>query len=79
MKTNRRTAVKQLAGTAALLSAASPIAYAMTKPIKTMQSSEKQGINHSVCKWCFNDIPLDTFCTDVKKMGISSVRTARPR
>lgn len=78
MKTNRRTAVKQLAGTAALLSAASPFTYAMAKPDKLMQPSEKQRINHSVCKWCYNDIPLDKFCADVKKMGISSVELLGP-
>ena len=28
---------------------------------------------HSVCHWCFGKIPLDKFCTEVKKMGIESV------
>ncbi|MGB3777237.1 MAG: TIM barrel protein [Tunicatimonas sp.] len=78
MKTNRRTAVKQLAGTAALLSAANPLAYAMNKPKNIAQPTGKQSINHSVCKWCFNDIPLDKFCADVKKMGISSVELLGP-
>jgi hydroxypyruvate isomerase len=78
MKTNRRTAVKQLAGTAALLSTANPLAYAMTYSEKTTQLTGKQSINHSVCKWCYNDIPLDTFCADVKKMGISSVELLGP-
>ena len=78
MKTNQRTAVKQLAGTAALLSAANPLAYAMNKPKNIAQPTGKQSINHSVCKWCFNDIPLDKFCADVKKMGISSVELLGP-
>lgn len=28
---------------------------------------------HSVCHWCFGKIPLDQFCTEVKKIGIESV------
>ncbi|MGJ8643085.1 MAG: hydroxypyruvate isomerase family protein [Luteolibacter sp.] len=30
-------------------------------------------INHSVCRWCYEDIPLDDFCVAAKGMGISSV------
>ena len=75
MKTNRRTAVKQLAGTAALLSTANPFAYSMTH---SANPALKGKINHSVCKWCYGDIPLDTFCADVKKMGISSVELLGP-
>ena len=75
MKTNRRTAVKQLAGTAALLSTANPFAYSMTH---SANPASKGKINHSVCKWCYGDIPLDTFCADVKKMGISSVELLGP-
>ncbi|MGB3852458.1 MAG: TIM barrel protein [Tunicatimonas sp.] len=78
MKTSRRTAVKQLAGTAALLSTSNPLTYAMAKPKDSEQPTDKQAINHSVCKWCYNDIPLDEFCADVKKMGISSVELLGP-
>jgi hydroxypyruvate isomerase len=78
MKTTRRTAVKQLAGTAALLSTSNPLIYAMAEPKKNPQTTDDQKINHSVCKWCYNDIPLDEFCTDVKKMGINSVELLGP-
>lgn len=30
-------------------------------------------IHHSVCRWCYKDIPLDTLCAAVKKMGLQSV------
>ncbi len=38
----------------------------------------KGNIKHSVCKWCYNDIPLDQFCKDVKKMGLQSVELLGP-
>jgi hydroxypyruvate isomerase len=30
-------------------------------------------INHSVCRWCYEDIPLEDFCAAAKGMGIGSV------
>src|SRR5882724_2753440 len=33
----------------------------------------KGRINHSVCKWCFDKIPLEEFCAAGKKMGLQSV------
>ena len=31
------------------------------------------GINHSVCRWCYDDIPLDTFCAAAKEIGLQSI------
>lgn len=33
----------------------------------------KNNINHSVCKWCYNSIPFDEFCAEIKKMGLKAV------
>ena len=30
-------------------------------------------INHSVCKWCYNKIPLEDFCVAAKEIGLQSV------
>ncbi len=30
-------------------------------------------INHSVCQWCYNDIPLEQLCEAAKGMGIKSI------
>lgn len=35
-------------------------------------------INHSVCKWCYGKIPLDTFAKECKEMGITSVELLGP-
>ncbi len=41
------------------------------------ESAAKAGadgaINHSVCKWCYNDIPLEDFCVASKEIGLKSV------
>lgn len=35
-------------------------------------------INHSVCRWPYDDIPLDTLCIASKEMGIQSVELLMP-
>lgn len=31
------------------------------------------GINHSVCRWCYDDIPLEVFCAAAKEIGLQSI------
>lgn len=74
---SRRTALKNIvAGTAALgVSAALP-AFAMEK----YQSDKLKGnINHSVCRWCFSGIDLDTLCIEAKKIGIKAIDLVGPK
>lgn len=33
----------------------------------------KGKINHSVCQWCYNDIPLEQLCETAKTIGIKSI------
>jgi hydroxypyruvate isomerase len=35
-------------------------------------------VRHSVCKWCYKDIPLETMCGAAKEMGIESVELLDP-
>ena len=35
-------------------------------------------VRHSVCKWCYKDIPLETMCAAAKEMGIESVELLDP-
>lgn len=44
----------------------------------TSTSKGKSRINQSVCKWPYDDIPLDEFCASVKKIGIKSVELVGP-
>jgi hydroxypyruvate isomerase len=74
---SRRNALKNIvAGTAALgVSAALP-SFAM----KEYQSDKLKGnINHSVCRWCFSGIDLDTLCIEAKKIGIKAIDLVGPK
>src|ERR1700709_646251 len=75
---SRRLAIKNIvAGTAGLGAAGMLSSFAKTEPL---QSTElKNNINHSVCRWCFNDIPLDAFCNSVKNIGLKAIDLAAPK
>lgn len=38
----------------------------------------KSNINHSVSRWCFDDIPLDSFLKQIKKFGINAIDLVGP-
>jgi hydroxypyruvate isomerase len=38
----------------------------------------KGNINHAVCKWCFDEIPLEEFAIKVKSMGITGIDLIGP-
>jgi hydroxypyruvate isomerase len=39
----------------------------------------KGNINHSVCRWCYNQISLDDLCKASKEMGITSIDLTGPK
>ncbi|MBC7566680.1 MAG: TIM barrel protein [Pedobacter sp.] len=73
---SRRSALKNIvAGTAALgVSAALP-AFALAEYKNTML---KGNVNHSVCRWCFGNVDLDTLCVEAKKIGIKAIDLVGP-
>ncbi len=72
----RRDALKNLvAGTAAF--GATGMLTSFTS-VETNSAPLKNNLNHSVCRWCYNSIPLETFCAAVKKMGIKAIDLVGP-
>jgi hydroxypyruvate isomerase len=71
---SRRTALKQLtAGT--VLASSMGLLQASAAPAPARKGRVKQ----SVCKWCFNSIPLDDFCAAAAAMGLQSVELLGPK
>ncbi|MCE6992160.1 hydroxypyruvate isomerase family protein [Dyadobacter sp. CY323] len=72
---SRRNALKNIAaGTAGMLS----ISEAFAASEKALGAKLSGKINHSVCKWCYSKIPLDSFAQDCKKIGITSIELLGP-
>ena len=72
---NRKQALKAMAATTAGTIALPGLANAMSK---TIPADLKGNINHSVCQWCYNDIPLEQLCEASKDMGIKSIDLLGP-
>ena len=71
-KISRRSAIRAVAGTAAL---AGTVKFSASSVIaaEEVKSSLKGHVNHSVCRWCYNQIPLEKLCQASKSMGLASV------
>lgn len=78
---SRRSAIKNIfAGTAAfgaagLLSSLDAGAAPMSKRKKLKADG---AIHHSVCRWCYDSIPLDQLCVAVKKIGFAAIDLVGP-
>ncbi|GLU56012.1 hydroxypyruvate isomerase family protein [Dyadobacter frigoris] len=45
---------------------------------KALGAELKGKINHSVCKWCYSKIPLETFAQECQKIGLKSIELLGP-
>lgn len=76
---NRRSAIKGiLASTAALSIPLELSAFNLPKNNKFSLQQLKGNINHSVSRWCFDKIDLETLCIEAKKMGITGIDLVGP-
>ena len=81
MKTNfnRRSAIKgMLASTAALSIPLDLSAFGLPKESIKTELKLNGNINHSVARWCFDSLDLETLCIEVKKIGITGIDLVGP-
>src|SRR3989454_11858518 len=71
-KISRRSAIRNLASSAALIGGAS-ISGPLGSSAENVSSNLKGRINHSVCKWCYPKVSLEDLCLAGKQMGLQSV------
>ena len=82
MSTRRRAIKTLLAGAAALTAAPNTSLSAMSLNQSSVNQSpvtRKGKIRHSVCRWCFDSVPLDEFCIFVKQIGITAIDLVGPK
>ena len=71
-RVSRRSALGVLAGTTAAGLAAS-LGQRLGAAENAGGGELKGRVNHSVCKWCYDKVPLEDLCAAGKKMGLRSV------
>ena len=77
-KPSRRSALKNILGSAALISAPITFAEAFAANEKVLGAELNGKINHSACRWCYSKIPLEELCQEAVKMGLKSIELQGP-
>jgi hydroxypyruvate isomerase len=76
----RRSAIKNLLVGAATITASGMISSFTThKQEEEVSYQLKKNINHSVCRWCFNDLSLEELCSAAKQMGLKGIDLVGPK
>src|SRR5678809_1315400 len=78
-KSNRRDALKKIAAGTAAATVAPFISSFATEESNSKKLKLKGNINHSVCQWTYNHIPLEELCVEVKKIGIGAIDLIAPK
>ena len=78
-KSNRRDALKKIAAGTAAAAVAPFISSFATEESNSKKLKLKGNINHSVCQWTYNFIPLEELCVEVKKIGIGAIDLIAPK
>src|SRR4026208_2489182 len=75
---SRRSALKKIAGTAAVTIAGASLSYRISAAESVLEEKLKGKVNHSVCRWCYNDIPLEDLCKAANQIGLTSIELTGP-
>ncbi len=75
---NRRSAIKNILAGSAAIAAGSVVLPAFASG-KKQSAMLKGNINHSVCRWCFSDVPLEKLCTTANEIGLVGIDLVGPK
>ncbi|AWO01494.1 hydroxypyruvate isomerase [Chitinophaga alhagiae] len=76
---SRRDAIKKVATMALAGSALTSLTTRVAAHEGAVNEKLKGKINHSVCAWCYNSIPLEELCKAAKSMGMGSIDLLGPK
>jgi hydroxypyruvate isomerase len=77
---DRRSAIKTILAGAATLTTFSMVQNTCaTTTSETKVAKLKGNINHSVCRWCFNDLSLEELCKVGKELGLKAIDLVGPK
>ncbi|MBL7841678.1 MAG: TIM barrel protein [Cyclobacteriaceae bacterium] len=75
---SRRSALKKMAGSAAVAIAGMSLSHRVQATERILDDKLKGKINHSVCRWCYNDIPFEDLCKAASAIGLASIELTGP-
>jgi hydroxypyruvate isomerase len=74
MPTSRRKLIRNLMVGSLSVGSLDKIEWDKNKPLEL-----KGNINHSVCRWCYDSIPMEEFCAGAKEIGIKAIDLVGPK
>ena len=75
---SRRKMLKYFTSTSAAVIAGTSLLNRLSAAESSLGAGAKGQINHSVCRWCYRDIPLEDLCIAAKKIGLGSIELVGP-
>ncbi|MFY0652015.1 MAG: TIM barrel protein [Cyclobacteriaceae bacterium] len=75
---SRRSAIKTMLLTGAAAMTGGSLQARMAQNAKVL-GKMNGNINHSVCKWCYKDIPLEDLCKSAEEIGLNSIELLGPK
>lgn len=78
MNTSRRGALKKIVGTAAVAVAGVSLSHRLSATESILEDRLKGKINHSVCRWCYSNIPFEDLCKASNNIGLTSIELTGP-
>ena len=76
---SRRSVIKNIVAGAVALNIPTGLSAAEKSLTTTIKDQKMKGnINHSVARWCFSSIDLETLCIESKKIGITAIDLLGP-
>ncbi len=75
---SRRGALKKIAGSTAIAMVGTSLSNRLSAAESVLDEGLKGKVNHSVCRWCYNSIPLEDLCKAAKEIGLSSIELTGP-
>jgi hydroxypyruvate isomerase len=76
---NRRVAIKNIIAGSAALAAGTVLPSFTTYAAEKKTAMLKGNIQHSACRWCYNDIPLEQLCAAGNEIGLVGIDLVGPK
>jgi hydroxypyruvate isomerase len=75
---SRRSALKKMVGATAVAMVGSALSHRLSAAEAELGKKLKGKVNHSVCRWCYDKIPLEDLCKAAKQIGLASIELTGP-
>jgi hydroxypyruvate isomerase len=74
---SRRNALKKMVAASGAV-AGLTLSHRVEAAEAALSGNLKGKVNHSVCRWCYNSIPLEDLCKAAKNIGLTSIELTGP-